>query len=221
MAPVIINEPHDKVPLKVSEWDEYEFIDHQSGIIYREQKDNFGPADITLLFTLALNERKTEGVLIVEGLNNDGDVDGCIGNVKFSILTDPAHPDLEGGAQIESVYIDADYRAMGIALSSYEIILNHFNVISDTHQTIDGAVFWKFKLVKQEHIDVKILKGFPDEVSVMHDDNGDDEVFTIDKVHLEPLIWGVENNSSIEREHITYGYSTGYDKIVLVAKKRN
>ncbi|WP_310598499.1 hypothetical protein [Aeromonas aquatica] len=218
MSPVIMRELHEKIPLKISEWDEYSFIDHENGIIHREIMNDFGPDDIILLFTLGLSEDKEEGVLVVERLNAANNVEVCIGNVKFRVMTGITHAELQNGVQIESVYIDADYRTMGIALTSYEILLSHFNVISDTHQTMDGASLWKFKLAKQENIEVRVLNGFPKNISVMHDEDGADEIYTIDKSHLEPLIWGVESGASADRNHITYGYDTGRDKVVLIAK---
>lgn len=218
LSPVIIREQHEKMPITVLEWDEDAFIDHENGILHKEIINNFGPDDITLLFTLGLNKNKKEGVLVVERLNADEEVELCIGNVNFKTVIDSAHVEIQNGVQIKSVYIDADYRTMGIALTSYEIILKYFNVISDSHQTMDGASLWKFKLAKQEHIEVRVLNGFPENITVMHDEDGVDEIYAIEKRHLEPLIWGIESGEYIDQNHITYGYDTGHDKIVLIAR---
>lgn len=218
MSPVIIREQHVKMPITVLAWDEDAFIDHENGILHKEIINDFGPDDITLLFTLGLNKNKKEGVLVVERLNADKEVELCIGNVNFKTVFDAAHAEVKNGVQIKNVYIDADYRAMGIALTSYEIILRYFNVISDSHQTMDGASLWKFKLAKQEHIEVRVLSGFPENITFMHDEDGENEIYAIEKRHLESLIWGIESGESIDRNHITYGYGTGHDKVVLIAR---
>lgn len=220
LSPAIISEPHEKKPLKLSEWDEYDFIDHEEGILSCVVIDDFGPSSSIMKFTLAMNKDKTEGVLVAELINAESVVIACVGNVKFRILLDDNFGELKGGAQIESVYIDADYRGMGIAITAYEQILTQFNIISDTHQTLDGAVFWKFKLVTQDHIDVRVFQDFPRSPIAMADEGGEDEIYTIDKSHLEPLIWGAEGDANPDVDPITYGYNMGQDKIVLVAKKR-
>ncbi|WP_421204282.1 hypothetical protein [Aeromonas enteropelogenes] len=220
MSPAIISEPHEKKPLKLSEWDEYDFIDHEEGILSHVIIRDFGPNSSIMKFTLAMNKDKTEGVLVVELMDAESIVISCVGNVKFRILLDDNFGELKGGAQIESVYIDANYRGMGIAIAAYEQILAQFNIISDTHQTIDGAVFWKFKLVTQAHIDVRVFQDFPHSPVAMTDEGGEDEIYTIDKSHLEPLIWGAEGDVDPDVDSITYGYNIGQDKVVLVAKRR-
>lgn len=220
MSPVIIDDVHEKNIFQSTDaktLEIYEF-DNQGYMLLDEVHSSFGADDIAIKYTLLANHE--HGIVIIDKVNDDNSF-SSIGNIRFNILGLQYCKALAGGAQVKSAYIQADYRGHNLGVTSYELILRHFNVVSDTVQTIEGATFWKFKMAGHPDVEVIIVNDFSDYGNIVSDEAGDAEVYETSKTHLENRIWGVEGYvSETVGEYISFSYVPGKDDVVLVATKK-
>ncbi|MFZ1387481.1 MAG: hypothetical protein WBP46_12915 [Thiolinea sp.] len=188
MPPTIIQESHDKNPLSLDSLSSYKHYE-----IFTNTVSHLHPDNIPIKFTAIEYLGKQKGCLVIELLERASSV---IGNINFNKLDLPGTC-LENGVQITSVYINAEYRGLTLAITAYELIANRYLVVSDKIQTSDGAALWKFKVGSSSKLDVYVVLWKTDEMPVkLMDVNDVPLIYNTTKEDLEPLIWGLESPES-------------------------
>lgn len=214
MSPVIISEPHDKVPLSASELREFD-IDNILEVVFLS---DVGPDSLDV--RLSLVEGDNEGSVTVEIMNGDT-VSSTAGNVDFNKL-DADGTCLEGGVQIKSAYFSTDYQGLGLGFTAYQLITKHHLLVSDTTQTHDGSAFWKFKLGDHDEIEINIVvtpsEGQP--FTVCDEESSQPVIYHYTKEELEPMIWGLEFPNDEPHPGINASPTLRREDVVLVAIRR-
>lgn len=147
-----------------------------------------GPNDETI--KISLMRSSSEGTVCMEVVI-DNSTSSIIGNIDFDIWDDDGSI-LANGAAVYSAFVDPDYRAMGLALSSYKLLHNNFSLISDCEQTYDGAAFWKLKLSQESDIAVSVVITPEDTLPYKASNCHGFIIYDGTQTSDEPIIWGKE-----------------------------
>lgn len=213
MAPSIISDTHDKIPLSkesLKEIDSYNLID--SKILL-----DVGPNEVKVRFSLL--ETQDSGVLTVEVIdtNTPPNVIEVVGNINFKKLC-AADTCLHGGVQINSAFFNNDYRGLSLGITSYELIAKNYLLVSDKIQTHDGSAFWKFKLGDHESLIINIVV-IPTTGKPYHVCDEDEQpiIYHYSREELEPMIWGLEHPSDKQHSVIKANRYKSNENVLLVA----
>ena len=176
-------------------------------------------ADLTITYHLYKNE--TDGCLTMAS------DDKCIANITFTI---PKQTDLFSNyVQINSAFIQEDYRRLSIGPVAYLNLLNTYNIVSDTEQTEAGVHLWRSKIARLPELDIYVVKDFDTaSPSLIKDEAGNPVLYRFDKDGnnpLDPQIWGYEHPdprmiSTVIAPEIDASMDETREDVVLLAKKK-
>ena len=185
----------------------------------KSNNDYLESIDMTITYDLLV--KNESGCLTLTSDNN------CIANITFKI-PEKFHL-LDKCIQIDSAFIQEEFRRLSIGPSAYLNLLDQYNIISDTEQTEAGVHLWRSKLARDTTIDLYVVKDFNTSTPVfIKDKKGNPVLYKYDRTGcnlLDPKTWGYEEPdprmiSNVISPEINASMKDTREDVVLVATKR-
>ncbi len=136
---------------------------HDKRLIYPDNSGDFGEIDE---LGIILDNDQNEYLLLRENVSSElnrlyvKDIKNNIVVANYVISFNLSTPTLFSPnlPQIESAYVDNEYRSLGISVAIYlRIIEVYGGVISDTQQTLGGMSLWAIGLSNSENITLYVM----------------------------------------------------------------
>jgi hypothetical protein len=220
LPPLILNDEHDKNILTVSD-----FVDSipDLNLIDSFTVPSVGVAQdaVDVLVEIYKSSTYSKGVAIF----TRHDTKLCIGNIEFEdarpALTTLLHPTAKC-IQIRSIIFLEDYRGRGLGTAAYERLAQLFYLISDTRQTLGGALFWKRTMARNPCLEITIVKDYDKTPYFIRTADDTVETYSRQKAALDHLIWSAQDLETQKYADsildISCGIGEHCESVVLVAK---
>lgn len=124
--------------------------------------------------------------------------------------------------QMESAYVNNEYRSSGISVSVYlKVIEIYGGVISDTYQTIGGMLLWLIGLSKIENLNIFVMNKNDNNVLSYFQLNDDIQTSRKRLAESSHRIWSKPQSCQISTEDLLFELSVGEhgSRIVLLAHR--
>lgn len=123
-----------------------------------------------------------------------------VGTLVFNIAAIAESVSRNTAIEVVSVYFDEEFQGEGLGLFCYELLSEHYDVISDSQQSVDGAVFWKNKVSVSEKLNVYVILDYEGEATIVHSGStGEPVIYTGDLSLSDNLIWSAATFKAQER----------------------